>query len=376
MINPTVALCAPSALNKRRILAQRYHIHTILSCHQPGNVNLSQGTGINESIIVAQRYDGQKPPTRFINLDRTPVDDVEVDDLHRCLAECNNGLIANGWGEVSYWPADRIAAGDWTAAIWRSPELAEAAAGFANDHSLQSLEAAGLSPAATGQQLRGSYEPVAAGLPGGFPILKSKGADSQTRIQSQPDEYWAPKKRDENRRLANGGTYPEADKILEKAGYLLITAGQDSSTGRVTATADDAKYVGNGWMPVTGLSVEEAKALAVYINSTPGRLQLMRNPGRKLTFPTYSTAEAAKIRIPNIKDPQIRQPLAQCWERTKDQTVPQFRDGEHPVRRQWDEAAAQALGHDPAHLTRLRRLLHQEPHVRNLGYNQHPNAPE
>ena len=36
MVNPTVALCAPSALEKRRVLAQRYHIHTVLTCHQPG----------------------------------------------------------------------------------------------------------------------------------------------------------------------------------------------------------------------------------------------------------------------------------------------------------------------------------------------------
>ena len=35
------------------------------------------------------------------------------------------------------------------------------------------------------------------------------------------------------------------------------------------------------------------------------------------------------------------------------------------------EAIAAALGWDAAELiTRLRQLLHQEPHVRGLGYNQ------
>ena len=376
LIHPTIALSNPSGLDERRILAQRYHIHTVLTCHQPGNVNLSQGTGINESIIVAQRYDGTKPPTRFINLDRLPVDDAEVSDLHQGINECDNGDIANGWGEISYWPADRIAAGDWTPAVWRSPELAEAAAGFANNNRFETLEASDLSPAATGQMLRGSFEPAASDLPGAFPILKSKGADSQTRIQSQPDEYWIPKRRDESKRLANGGTYKEADKILEKAGYLLITAGQNSSTGRLTATAADEKYIGNGWMPVAGLSPDEAKALAVYINSTPGRLQLMQNPGGTLIFPTYSTAEAAKIRVPDIKDARIREPLAACWERTRGELVPQFRDGECGVRRQWDEAVAAVTGWPASELSRLRRLLHREPHVRGLGYHQHGDAPE
>ena len=60
---------------------------------------MSQNTAINESVIVMRRHDGPKPPTRFINLDRLPADEGEVVDFHRCLADCEEGLIANGWGE-------------------------------------------------------------------------------------------------------------------------------------------------------------------------------------------------------------------------------------------------------------------------------------
>ena len=91
----------------------------------------------------------------------------------------------------------------------------------------------------------------------------------------------------------------------------------------------------------------EAKAAAVFINSTAGRLQLMRHPGQKIPFPTYSVAETANIRIPNVKDARIRQILSDCWERTKDMEVPQFRDGEREVRRLWDEAVAEAMGWTP-----------------------------
>ena len=111
---------------------------------------------------------------------------------------------------------------------------------------------------------------------------------------------------------------------MQKASYLLVTAGQDTSTARLTAIASDQKYVGNGWIPIVGLSVDEAKALAVFINSTIGRLQLMRYPGRKLAFPTYGTKEVGNIRIPVIKNVQIRQLLLNCWEQTNAMKVPQF----------------------------------------------------
>ena len=122
---------------------------------------------------------------------------------------------------------------------------------------------------------------------------------------------------------------------------------------------------------MNGLSPEEAKATAVFLNSTIGRLQIMSNASRTLEFPMYRPASYANIRIPDIKDTRIRGILANCWERTKEMIVPQFRDGECEVRRLWDEAVAEAMGWDFEELTRLRLLLHQEPHVRGLGYGQY-----
>ena len=375
IVHPTIALTNSSGLDERVVLAQRYHIHTVLTCHNPGQSNLVQHSNINESIIVAIRHDGPKPPTRFINLDRLPVDDAEVDELHQCISDCAQGSIAEGWGEISYWPAERIAAGDWTPAILRSPELAEAASQFATNQDLRTIREHGYSCEATRQMMdKKNFVPATPGTPGSFPIIDSTGADGQTTIRSMPDAEWQPTNRDEEQRILNGGTYPQVDRLLQKAGYLLITSGQDTSTARLSAIADDVKYVGRGYLPVTGPSPQEAKAIAVFLNSTAGRLQLLRNPARKLAFPLYNPKPLESIRIPDIKDPRICQTLADCYEQTKDRPVPQYRDGECEVRRRWDEAAAQALSCAPAELTRLRQLLHQEPHVRGLGYGQHADA--
>ncbi len=367
MIIPTVAITAPSGQRERLVLARRFHIHTVLTSHQPRNINLSQHASINESIVVMRRHDGEKPPTRFINLDRMPTGDDETADFHQCLLDCEQGLMANGWGEISYWPAERIEAGDWTPAIWRSPALAKAGWAFANDPNLRPLDSIPDCTAHDGsRRVRENFDRSTRDNAESIPILESKGAEGQKTIESTPDGHWVFKK----------GREQQARHYLEWSSHLLITAGQRNSTARLTATASDSKYLGQTWFPVVGLSSVEAKAIAVFVNSTPGRLQTMRDPGKTLEFPSYSPQATNKLRVPNIKDDRIRQMLADCWERTKDMVVPQFRDGECEVRRLWDQAVAEAMGWDAAELKRLRLLLHREPHVRGLGYGQHADEVE
>ncbi len=369
LIAPTVSLCAPSALAKRKALARRFHIHTILTCHQPGNINLSQQTNINESIIVACRHEGPKPPTRFINLDRFPMDEAEVGEMFSALAQgIGQAVIPHGWGGITEWPANRMEEGDWTAGVFRSRELAEAAYAIVWLPNLVDIELLAGRVYATGQQLRGSFERAAGGREAGaIPILKSKGAKGQYTIEGVPDEYWAPKKRGEpgfdTERAVNG--------MLDKAGHLLITAGLRTNTARLSAVAVAEPHVGNGWMPVAGFSQTEARAASVCINSTLGRLQLMRTPGKTLDFPSYSAELGASLKLPDLKDERTCAILAACWERTRHTEVPQYRDGECEVRRLWDEAVAEALGWEKSSLEHLSVLLHQEPHVRGLGYGQY-----
>ena len=369
MINPTIALTGTSGSEERRILSQRYHVHTILTCHQPGQINLSQNTNVNESIVILARHeDGPKPPTRFVNLDRLPVDGDAVADWHHSLLECEQGPIPNGWGEVSYWPAERIAKDDWTPAIWRSAELAAAAYAYASREDMKSIDQANIY--AAGQRVREFCKVAEVSDEDGFALLYSKGADGQTRIRAMPDRYYRPKDPANNRCMQG------VNNLKARAAHLLITDGQDSSTARLTAVASDAEYVGMSWMPVAGFSPETSKGIAVFLNSTPGRLQLMRNAARKIAFPMYMPGAYANLRIPDIEDARIRAILADCWERTRDMTVPQFRDGECEVRRLWDEAVAEAMDWDTDEIARLRQLLHNEPHVHGLGYGQYADEAE
>ena len=367
MINPTIALSATSGLEERQILAQRFHIHTVLTCHQPGNINMSQNTSINESIVVMRRHeDGPKPPTRFVHLDRMPVDESEVEDLHRCLRECAQGQMANGWGELSQWPADRMEEGDWSPAIWRSPELAETARKYSNSPSLTEIGIPERTAHDSSRRLYENFEKSTTDHPAMIPVIGSKGAEGQQTIRATPDGSWIPKQ----------GRESQAEHYSKWHSHLLVTAGQRTNTARLTAVASETKYIGGGWFPVTGTQLDESKAIAVFLNSTAGRLQFMRSPGRTLEFPKYQPDVINTLRIPEVRDVRIRKILAGCWERTTEMQVPQFRDGECEVRRLWDEAVAEAMDWDAQELERLRLLLHNEPHVRGLGVNEYDDELE
>ncbi len=377
MILPTIILSNKSGENERKTLAKWFHIDTILTCHQPSNINLSQHTSINESIVVLRRNNSIENATRFINLDRFPNGDSDVQDLHRCITECDDGIISNGWGEISWWPNDLIANGDWTAGVFRSPILAKEAARYATHPNLHTIQAIGGSVHSTGPVLRKKFEKaIAMPMQASFPIIKSKSADGQTTIESRPDEHWAPKYLKKGTSTLKDSHNQETEKILQKAGYLLITAGQDTSTARLVAVASKNPYVGNGWMPVTGISLLMAQALAVFLNSTPGRLQVLRIPGKKFAFPSYSSKDTLTLKVPDVRDKHIAESLAKCWEKTRDMVVPQYKDGECKVRQIWDDAVAEVMGWDPDALASMRHLIHREPHVCGLSYNQFPDTPE
>ncbi len=369
MVLPTIALVSPAGVGERLALAKRFHVHTMLTLHIPKNINLSQGTSINESILVLRRSEGRRSATRIIALDKMPRDTDEAEELHDALRRCESGgLMGGGWGEVSHWPADRIVLGDWSAAGWRSPELAEASHRLANLQDMTQLGALGCAPHATGQLLRSDFREAADGDDETFPIVKSKsGGDAgQMRIQGVPDQCWTAKDDADGTAKAN---------LLAKAGHLLVTAGQGTDTGRLTAVAGGTPYVGNGWIPVTGLSTQESAALAVFLNSSAGRLQIMRTFGKKLVFPAYSIKATSAIKVPDVKAYRdMCKALADCFDATNGVEVPQYRDGGGGVREQWDRAVAKALEWDADELTHWGRLLADEPHVRGLGRGQYADA--
>ena len=310
MIWPTIAVSGPDNAEFRKIFCQRFHIHTLLTCHQPGNVNLSQNTGINESMIIATRLNGTRPATRIINLDRLPINEEEVDDFHTSLLKCNIGMIPNGWGEVSKWSAERVANGDWTGAIWRSTRLAEvASAMIEGGKNLFNSDQDGAMPSAVlqgGAQLR-MFKKATPDTPGAFSVFMSKSMSVQRFIRGEPDGHLVSintEKSDSFFDKHDSSSEKQKPRVLKHAAHLIVTAGQDSASARLTAVACENRYLGSGgWLPVPDFNFKEAKALSVFLNSTAGRLQLMRQAGKNFLFQLLILRPGCLSEVPISKIP-------------------------------------------------------------------------
>ena len=82
LVLPSVVPTAPGNLALRRYLAQRFHVDTIVSSHDPDRIYFSESTNIGEVLLVCRRWNNDlpKPPTRVVNLAKNPRTPLEALD--------------------------------------------------------------------------------------------------------------------------------------------------------------------------------------------------------------------------------------------------------------------------------------------------------
>ena len=144
-----------------------------------------------------------------------------------------------------------------------------------------------------------------------------------------------------------------------------MSAGQDTKTGRLAAVVDTTADGGLGtrWKPTQGIDDKTATAWAVWLNSTLGRIAMLRNRGKKLAYPVYTPSGMTTTRCPDPDEREAIEALNAVYELTKNEETPQYRDGRCSVRDTWDEAVAQALGIDVETIFEYAELLAKEPAV-------------
>ena len=363
MVKPTIALLLPSGLPERQMLAQQLHIRWVITSHEVGNLNMSQtgGAGINESLVVGTRkgrYGDE--PTRFISLDRQPANRQEAEEVVEAIARGTS----IPWGHERLVSRERMRAGDWSAAGWRNPELDEGVErlrGWPELRAIREVHGATMQGADHGSLVKPSTSEV-----GEVWIINSKSQERQTRVEGVLDSNFVFKEGRRMRGMEKESYVAERIDTLKKtAAHLLVSAGQNTQSARVSAVAVEEQQTGIRWRPVQGLTADVAKAWAVWLNSTPGRmLTACERGGVSLGYPTYTPKGLLNILVPDPGNTDVIAALAREWEQSRKEVVPSYKDGYGELRRRWDKVVEGVMAEaDEGEVQRWGELLAREPWV-------------
>ncbi len=367
MVIPTAGLLAPGGRVERQILARELHVRWVVTCHEPGNTHLSQSTGINESLVIGTKdRQRQADGCTFVSLDRWPQDEQQAIELCAVIA-AGEDVPDGRFVTVSQ---EQMEGGDWSACGWRNPLLADEVSRTVAEspYLVPMRDVEGVDMMAAGGGFQSRFENVPRGQ-GDAGVLKSKGMDGQTSIRGRLDAdirlKALPGESESERAHRAGGAL---EGLATRRGYLLITAGQQSDGAKVCAVVTNEPQLGTAWMPVSGIDQTTARAWAVWINSTIGRICLMAHRGKKLAFPVYRPAGVKDIPVPSPNHVAVVRTLAEAWTATQNEDVPSYRDGRVPVREHWDDAVASALNFDREMISRWADMLYSEPYISVVGF--------
>ena len=369
VVLPTVMATNPAAFHTRRYLAQRFHIDTIVSIHDPERIFFSENTSIGEVLIICRRWNRRdpKPPTRIVNLAKNPATPLEALDTASRIdrTDSTDEPAAAQDFTVQHVSADRITRGDWFAVNFLSPFLVDAYRTLTetNPASVPCVPLSNLADVGPeGRRIRDSYTRSDMPTPSGRRALWHHKTDITQSMAAEADSYIEPKTA--KRHLA--------DTYWEQGSQMLLPHRIRLNLVRVAATMLPEPAVGSMWTPCRPHNPRIAKALCLYLNSTPGLLALLGGRDNRVpSYPSFSLDTLRSLSVPDLTslgDAELQQ-LNNAFDQLKNETLqslPQMADD--PVRIKIDDAVIEALRLDATWVTEVRREMAKEPSVTNQAY--------
>ena len=353
MVIPTTACIGPSGVAERKFLAERFHIETVVTSHDPRRINFSENTAIHESLLICRRRTGTNAcsdrPTRFVALRTMPSTSEEAIEAVEAIRTSDT----DKWITVYEQPGTRIREGDWRPCQFLDPVLVSAAMQLEQEMGLVQLgDRYPLGPA--GQRIRDAFSPVDDD-DNSYRVFWGRSKDLRTTMEAVPEQSVTDRKETLAARYRN------------QAGHVLLAAKFRTDSGRLLAIFSNIPAVGSMWVPIQGqtTSLDEAKALCAWCNSTLGALGFLMRRGTMLTNPSFSQAELTTLRVPDFKATSAAV-LAEAYERTKHLPVKPWKNGaDDGMRERLDQAAAQTTGMDIETIRDWRTRISREPTVSN-----------
>ena len=371
LVLPSVVPTAPGNQELRCYLAQRFYIDTIVSSHDPNRIFFSENTSIGEVLLVCRRWggDGPKPPTRVVNLARNPATPGEALDTAVRIERASEtgGQVSHDF-TIQRVDSGRIERGDWLAVNFLSPFLVEAyrTLNETNPATVPTVplsDLAAIGPA--GQRIRDAYTNSHMPTQSGRRALWYHKTDITQSMRAETDVYIEPKT--SKRHLA--------DSYWEQRSQLLLPQRLRLNLARVAAVMLPEQAVGSIWTPCRPHDPDIAKALCLYLNSTPGLLSLLgARDNRVPSYPSFSMDTLRSLQVPDFATlGATERDLLNSWFGwLQSETLQPFPlMHEDPVRRQIDDAVTKALGIDPEWVATVRRELAREPSVTDARDGSH-----
>ena len=370
VVLPTVMATNPAAFHTRLYLAQRFHIDTIVSIHDPKRIFFSENTSIGEVLIICRRWNRSdpKPPTRVVNLAKNPTTPMEALDTASRInqpEDAEEPAAAQDF-TVQQVSADRIARGDWFAVNFLSPFLVDAYRTL-TETDPASIPMVPLSSLANvgpeGRRIRDSYTRSDLPTTSGRRALWHHKTDISQSMAGKADSYIEPKPA--KRHLA--------DRYWEQRSQMLLPHRLWLPLARVASVMLPEPVVGSIWTPCRPHDSRVGRALCLYLNSSLGLLALLGGrDNRKPSYPSFSLDTLRSLSVPDLthlSDAKLHQ-LNDAFDQLQSdvlQPLPQIAND--PVRAQIDAAVNAVLGIDTEWLSNVRRELAKEPSVTDSAYS-------
>ena len=360
MVMPYAGVTSSTGAGERRFLANRFHVSTVVTSHDPKHLSFSENTSIHECLLVCRRKAlKERGSTTFVSLARMPEDVAKAVEVADAISA---GSLDADWGHCIAWERERVEAGDWSPAQWLDGALGRAAETIARLSSVRPLgDLARVGPAHVRNVLRNPLNDPSIGP---FQVLWRHEAQARRTMRTSHEFSVAPMQ----------GKERAAERAGMQAGHLLVANRLRTTVVHVTAVLLDSPALGSVWTPVRPRHMSEKagwtarKAWCAWLNSTLGVLGFMHRRGRTLDYPDFMPRKLQAMPCPDPSKVELRA-LAEAYEKFQNRPLlPWHRMNECATRAQLDAAAAGTVGMDPDTVAEWRRRLAREPSLTGRRY--------
>ena len=369
-ILPLVGATNYSTSMMRQYLAEKFHIETIVTSHDPSRIYFSENTSIGEMLLVCRRWpeDAEKPATRVVNLYENPATPAEAIAVAQDITAGNQGRIK---GTVQSWPTERIAAGDWGAVQFLSPYLCERFIDLRQGKFFAARQLGTLAEIGPdGGGIRTAFDRSEVPDENRMVALWYHKTDVTQKMLAQTDTYIIPKK----------GKKKSAAGLWAKRGRLMLPFRMFLTTIRCMSVRLNERALGSLWIPckpksniscIFGQQTLE-KAICVYLNSTIGILAILGDrTNKKPTYPQLSMHDLRRIPVPDfakMDEAKVKMMAAAYDDLCDSVLLPLPQMNECDTRKKLDDMIVAALDIDAELAAAIRRELTREPSITGRRY--------